>query len=82
MVDHRIQTGVQCESGEVHVREPKIIRHGDFVDVLAGVEVVKIRGRQGPKVHVMLVPLQVVRLKSSAEAAVRHQRITRCMSLS
>ena len=70
VIDHRIQTGVQSPDGRVHSREPKIIRCGDFVDVLAAVEVVKVRSRHGPKTHVMLVPLQVVRLKTSVEASV------------
>lgn len=68
-VDHRIKTGTM-DAGRFIPKHTLSIRRGDLVDVLATVEIVNIRGRNGRKTEIFFCPEEVVKLASARDLQV------------
>lgn len=70
-IRHVIECGIQHPDGRIARQNARVIRPGDFVDVMVTVQAVSMRlpkGRRG--VEVMFVPHTIIRLINAVESVV------------
>lgn len=71
-IRHVVECGSQLSDGRITRQNARVIRPGDFVDVLVTVQAVSVRLPRGKRaVEVLFVPQTVIRLLNTAEALVR-----------
>lgn len=69
-VDHVVRTGIQHADGRITDTKHVALRQGDFVEVLASLEVVTVRQKRGFKTFVNIAPVQVIQVWPAVEAQV------------